>query len=673
MAITSPFLWGSQGQKKTPEQIARERDIISELQGRVGNTSPVDHWLQGAGRVVDAITGKIRERRADASEEMGMASADDFVANDPVLASLINGTGSGVSMGVPSGAASAPSSAAVADPDQQIADDAMAAIGKPSMGGLPASIVHSESGGNWGALNSEGYGGRGQFGAERLADAARAGVIPAGMTGASYSQAPEQVQLAVEDWHKNDILNDLGGYVGVDVDGPGPIPALTPDSILAVAHLGGTGGARKFIESGGRYNPSDSNGTSLADYATRHAGGSYTPRQGGSGGFGGGMPQQDNSSVIAALSSGMADPWVAKKYGPVLQALMGQQMRRGDMAYQQQLQQNDPYRQAQLKKAQLEIEQMRNPQAKPIEVGGVLLDPTTYEPIFDSRQQGDSGFTLSPGQQRFDAQGNPIASGAPVETPRPMNAQDRAEWNIPPDDKRPYVMTPDGPKVIGGGGVTVNNDLGGDKFEEAFAKGDATALGTISESGMAAQRNLGRIDQLEGLLSQSPTGLKGVATQLAGGWGINTDGLSEVQAAQALINSMVPEQRQPGSGPMSDADLALFKQSLPRIINQPGGNDLIIQTMRAIAQYDAEGATIVQRLRAGEIDRATAFAELQGRQNPLQGFKVPAGSNADGAIGGDRSIDFSKMSAADLANVDVMSLTPDQQRAMMKRFKELDQ
>jgi hypothetical protein len=216
-----------------------------------------------------------------------------------------------------------------------------------------------------------------------------------------------------------------------------------------------------------------------------------------------------------------------------------------------------------------------------------------------------------------------------------MNAQDRAEWGIPADDKRPYVMTPNGPKVIGGGGVTVNNDLGGDKFEEAFAKGDATALGTISESGMAAQRNLGRIDQLEGLLANSPTGLKGVATQMAGELGINTDGLSEVQAAQALINSMVPEQRQPGSGPMSDADLALFKQSLPRIINQPGGNDLIIQTMRAIAQYDAEGASIVQQLRAGQIDRAQAFAALQGRENPLQGFKVPAGQEDSDAAGAD--------------------------------------
>lgn len=53
----------------------------------------------------------------------------------------------------------------------------------------------------------------------------------------------------------------------------------------------------------------------------------------------------------------------------------------------QQMEQADPYRQAQLEKLRLETEALRNPAApKPIEVGGVLLDPITFQPIFDSRQ-----------------------------------------------------------------------------------------------------------------------------------------------------------------------------------------------------------------------------------------------------------------------------------------------
>lgn len=235
-------------------------------------------------------------------------------------------------------------------------------------------------------------------------------------------------------------------------------------------------------------------------------------------------------------------------------------------------------------------------------------------------QQADP-FTLSPGQTRYDGAGNEIAS-LPAEqdlTSQMRNFEYLVANGMDPQTALDRVFS---------GGVTVNNNMGQDKFEEAFAKGDADALGVISEAGMTAQRNMSRIDQLSALLEQSPSGFAAMAAQRAGEWGINTEGLDTIQAAQALINSLVPEQRQPGSGPMSDADLELFKQSLPRLINQPGGNRLILDTMRAIAQYDAEGAEIVQRLRAGEINRATAFQALQDRQNPLAQFTAPAGSDA---------------------------------------------
>ena len=416
--MQSPFMWGSKGQKLTPEQVERERARADAMLQGVGDTSPVQHWLQGAGRVVNAITGKIQDRRASASEELGMSSADDYIQNNPVLASLIGSGGSGVSMGVPQGAMQPQASSAPLDAMQPT-------------GGLPASLVHSESGGNWNALNSEGYGGRGQFGEARLADAARAGIIPAGMTGESYSQAPEEVQLAVENWQRADILGDLGKYVGVDVDGAGPIPPLTADSILSVAHLGGTGGARRFIESGGQYNPSDSNGTSLADYATRHAGGtsaggSYTPSQGGA-------QPQNNAGVIQALTGAMSDPWVAKKYGPVLEALMGQQMKRGDMQYQQQLQQSDPMYQAKL--AQLTAPAEVDPWAGTQVINGQVVRMGANGP----ESIGDFN-TPDPGYQM-------------------VSPQEVAQLGLPGGA---YQRGADGKiSKIGGGGVTVNNDLGG--------------------------------------------------------------------------------------------------------------------------------------------------------------------------------------------------------------------
>lgn len=193
-----------------------------------------------------------------------------------------------------------------------------------------------------------------------------------------------------------------------------------------------------------------------------------------------------------------------------------------------------------------------------------------------------------------------------------------------------YNLKADGTaNKVGGGGTTVNVDTRAEgKFEEAFATGDAKTINTVYDAGLQAQRNIGRIEQLDQLLAAAPSGVEGRLKGIAGEFGIATEGLSDIQAAQALINSLVPEQRQPGSGPMSDADLELFKQSLPRIINQPEGNRRIISTMRAIAEYDRTGAAIVQQMRAGEIDRAQAFQLLQERPNPLADFRAPAGGAA---------------------------------------------
>jgi hypothetical protein len=159
-----------------------------------------------------------------------------------------------------------------------------------------------------------------------------------------------------------------------------------------------------------------------------------------------------------------------------------------------------------------------------------------------------------------------------------------------------------------------------------FDKSDATTLSEVSQAGMSAARSLMQIDRLETLLSNVDTGVAASIKDMAGNFGINTEGLDDIQAAKALINNLVPQQRAPGSGPMSDKDLEIFKQSLPRLINQPGGNEIILQTMRGIAQYDAAGFDIVQKYRSGEIDKQQAFAELRNRPDPFAGIRLGAGA-----------------------------------------------
>jgi len=355
----SPFIWSGSGEKLTPKEVERRRAMSALAAARGSDTSPIGAWQQGAARLIDAFGGYRGNVLAGKAEKEGQAGAK------AVIDALMGGGGMGASMS---------SQGAPVQVVPPVVDGG---------GAFPESLIDSESGGNWNALNSEmgaggvaGHGGRLQFGNARLADAARAGVIPA-MSPQQFSQASPEVQKAVERWHFADIdrkAQEMGltRYFGQTVGGV----HVTPDAVRSMAHLGGIGGVAKFLESGGQYNPSDSFGTSLSDYGKKHGGGgsvSMSAMVSPSGGV---------SPVMQALIQASADPWVMQEYGPVVGALMEQEQAR----QQYEMQQADPLRQLQIQQAQLELEQARNPAPpKPIEVGGVLLDPTTFQPIFDSR------------------------------------------------------------------------------------------------------------------------------------------------------------------------------------------------------------------------------------------------------------------------------------------------
>lgn len=141
----------------------------------------------------------------------------------------------------------------------------------PTYGRIIKSLSRTESSGNFSALNSEGYGGRLQFGSSRLSEAAKAGLVPSGSDGASFSKMDRDTQKRVEKWHFADLDSQfkrlgLDKYVGQTINGT----MLSNNSLRAMAHLGGVGGTRRYLESGGKYNPADSNKTRLSDYARIH-------------------------------------------------------------------------------------------------------------------------------------------------------------------------------------------------------------------------------------------------------------------------------------------------------------------------------------------------------------------------------------------------------------------
>lgn len=575
--MKSPFVWGSAGQAMTPEQVARRRAMAALLQNDSSSTAPVGHWTQAAARGLGGYLSGRSERIAGRAEEEGLASADAAVMGNPVLSALMGGN-----------QMTAPAVAGGVAPAAAMPGEARAAPGADAIRaglvqrGLPGHVADAfvmnfqdesalNPGIEEGVANVHGTKG---FGLAQWTGPRRDALTSfAQQRGAPVSDVDTQLDF---------LMTELQGpesraaqSILSAQDAPTAAAAILNDFLRpAEEHR-----ARREAAYLDGAAPSIGGGTGVA---------TNTP--------------QAPSGVVAALIAAQQNPWVAQKYGPVIEALMGQEMTRQNSSYEQQLQQSDPMYQAKLQGAQLSNAQAMQPAV----------------PEYDFMNMDDG--TLI----RTDNSGNVEPMGQFGEQPtRPMTPDERLSFGIPESDATPYVMGPDGPKAIGGGGVnTTINMPGQDKFDEAFASGDAATFSQVSDSGLAAQRNLGRIDTLQAALEASPSGAEAVFKQALGERGINTEGLDTIQAATALINSLVPEQRPPGSGPMSDADLALFKQSLPRLVNQPGGNAQIIATMRGIAQYDAAGAQVVQQVREGGMSRAQGFAALQARENPLAGVKA---------------------------------------------------
>ena len=156
------------------------------------------------------------------------------------------------------------------------------------------SLVGTESSGNSRAINvnkkdGKAYGGLIQMGDARLKDYAKATKTKP-ISARNFRNLSAAQQQAANEWHINDLIRqaEASGGIGKTVHGT----KMTLGSLVAVGHLGGGGNIGRFLK--GTYNPEDELGTSLADYARKHAGseaggtggsysgggGAYVPRQG---------------------------------------------------------------------------------------------------------------------------------------------------------------------------------------------------------------------------------------------------------------------------------------------------------------------------------------------------------------------------------------------------------
>jgi len=640
--VLAPFVWGAGGAKKTPAEIARDKEIAAELLMKAGNTSPVQHWSQGAARVVDALGGVIKQRRAEA------AGAENATYNEGIISSLLSGKAPAETSSIPPSGASA--EMAATSPAQPIdmngnevfsqfidtvkqggvqnpyALAAIAATGKAESGFAPGNVNRTWSDPSQSGQAGTAGGIMSWRGPRYEALAATGDLSPSGQAKFFLQENPQLIEAlnnagSVEE--AQSLMNNAWKFAGYDqpggeaanrlaaaqgflpsFQGGGEVAALQPqtatDAIAAVSPV--EGGNLADEAAAFRQTPEYAAQFPGQDIGVQQPVQSQAVQQVAQALPAAGQQQQAVPGMNEALIRAISDPRATEQTKAIAQALMQQQMAQQQAAQEMRMKQADPAYQLGLEKSRLEVDNLRNPRLTP----GDQLAREKFD-----LERGQQGKTADINEYEYAKERGYEGSFVDFQL-----AQKKASANN---------------QVI--------NTGEGDEFYKTLDKASGTSIAALSDAGMQANGKLAQIDRLEGLMANSPQGALGALKQAAGEFGIATDGLSDIQAASALLEKMVPEQRAPGSGPMSDADIKMFRASLPRIINQPGGNQLIFQTMRGIAQYEQQMGVLANKVLDRELKedgtpyKAADFRrDVANLKNPLSNFKIPQGQTANEGV-----------------------------------------
>lgn len=191
-------------------------------------------------------------------------------------------------------------------------------------------------------------------------------------------------------------------------------------------------------------------------------------------------------------------------------------------------------------------------------------------------------------------------------------------------------------------------------FDTAIAQASAKDLESRAANVRSGQERLGRLDQLDRLLSDPnvPQGrfagweLEGRRVAAALFPGFDPAGIAEAQAAQAITNQLALSLRSTAGGEgmpgaMSDQDREFLLRSIPRLENTREGNRVMIDMMRRAEDYKIAANTAAMnyiQARRTNVGLGEYMADWM-RQNPMvtpelrQRVDTVAPQSAEPAVG----------------------------------------
>lgn len=486
-----PFVWGDGGERLSPEQVERRRQIADALMQNA--RQPVDNVWGSLGSIAQTISGTLLDRRAGEAEATGREGAREAIIRH--LSGQTAPAAGGAPMAVGGGMPALPQGGG--------ADTVRAGLVSR---GLPEHVADAfilnfqdESGLNPGIneISPIVPGSRGGFGLAQWTGPRRKALESfAAQRGTSVADLDTQLDF---------LMSELQGP-----------EARAFEAIMSSPDTGSAAAAivNNFLR------PAEEHRTRRE---ASYLGGS--PReQVVDGLLSGGQPAPSggNGDVLTALMELSGDPWVREAHGPVIEALMNQQLAQADPRYQQQLRQGD----LDYQRGQFELQQMMNPGPAAPEFhggqwwdtsGGVptaltdrAVDPTTAQQNFE--------YLLSQGVPVEDALERAFSGGVNV------NVGQSEFGTIPPGWRNVYDDS---------GNLTHQEPIeGGPAWQEQqeAARQSNERQSNLDRYGTTVVRNVGR---LLDILDENPDWAMG---GIIGDIGQHAKGSPQARAAQIMFD-----------------------------------------------------------------------------------------------------------------------------------------
>ena len=565
--MSVPFVWGSGGQQVDQRQIESRRALANALLMRSIDTSPVQHWTQGAARIAQAIAGMRQAQFADEDEKAGKQGLQASIAQ------MLGGEAA------PTQVASLTSAQTPAAP--RVAPDAATDVSAPRPAQPLANVQPMSTGGMQDNMKTA----MGEF-------------------VQAFPEMQGRITSGYRDQQRNAAVGGASGSRHMQGDAidfsVAGLPEARQQEIANWWRQRGAGGFGYYPHKGAMH----------VDFGAQRAWGPNYSRTSL------GDTPQWFQSFAAMPANQQAAPVAPQAATPMAEKTLGAMVRNGLANQAAQAQASPPVQVAQAAGAapqsspapaaapQGGISQDRlraaynvlnSPFAGPADkaiaqtIIQKALTAETKDPL-DARlkqlqvQQAEAQIGLTPLQRRQQEiavqKGERELQG---EGATPLTPEERTQIGVP--EGQPAYKTRTGEIKFGPAGTKITNDL---RQESAFGKATGEAIAKrfdeMATEGDAAAQNLDAINQLKALGTNIGTGGPAVIKAFLGKIGIKTEGISDIEAFNSLIDRLTPQQRVPGSGATSDFDAKMFKGALPTLINTPGGNAIIIDTMEKIVQ-----------------------------------------------------------------------------------------